>query len=85
MAATNYLTQNLAMFFTLYGFGLGLLPYAGDAFCVTVALIFFSIQIPASRWWLSRFRFGPVEWLWRAATYGHWPSMQRRQPLPGAP
>ena len=28
------------------------------------------LQIPLSAWWLSRFRFGPVEWIWRRLTYG---------------
>ncbi len=28
------------------------------------------LQIPFSAWWLSRFRFGPVEWIWRRLTYG---------------
>jgi len=27
------------------------------------------IQIPLSAWWLSRFRFGPVEWIRRRLTY----------------
>jgi uncharacterized protein len=35
----------------------------------------FALQIPLSAWWLSRFRFGPMEWLWRSLTYG------RRQPM----
>lgn len=29
----------------------------------------FLLQIPLSVWWLRRFRFGPVEWLWRSLTY----------------
>jgi len=28
------------------------------------------VQIPLSAWWLSRYRFGPVEWIWRRLTYG---------------
>jgi uncharacterized protein len=32
----------------------------------------FALQIVFSRWWLARFRFGPLEWLWRSATYGRW-------------
>jgi len=22
-----------------------------------------------SRWWLTRFRLGPLEWIWRSITY----------------
>jgi uncharacterized protein len=29
-----------------------------------------AIEIPFSVWWLTRFEYGPVEWLWRRATYG---------------
>jgi uncharacterized membrane protein YeiB len=27
------------------------------------------LQLMLSPWWLSRYRFGPVEWLWRSLTY----------------
>jgi uncharacterized protein len=35
----------------------------------------FALQLWLSPLWLRRFRFGPLEWLWRSLTY--W----RRQPL----
>jgi uncharacterized protein len=41
-------------------------PTRGVLLAVGVA----AIQIPFSVWWLGRFRYGPVEWLWRRATYG---------------
>jgi uncharacterized protein len=34
-------------------------------------------QIFISKWWLSRYRFGPLEWLWRSGTYGQFQSMRR--------
>ena len=37
----------------------------------------FALQVVASRWWLARFRYGPMEWLWRAATYLRLPPMRR--------
>ena len=33
---------------------------------IVLALALFAAQVAASHWWLTRFRFGPVEWLWRA-------------------
>lgn len=79
MALTNYLAQSLVYMFGLYGFGLGLLPYAGDTFCMLVAFGFFALQVVFSRWWLARYRFGPAEWLWRSLTYG------KRQPMRARP
>ena len=46
-------------------------PPAG--FALTLAI--FALQAAASTRWLARFRFGPVEWLWRSLAYG------RREPF----
>ncbi|HBU48806.1 MAG TPA: hypothetical protein DEB46_10890, partial [Myxococcales bacterium] len=35
------------------------------------------MQLLASSAWLQRYRFGPVEWLWRSATYRRWEPMKR--------
>jgi uncharacterized protein len=32
--------------------------------------LFLGVQLPLSAWWLSRFRYGPVEYVWRRLTYG---------------
>jgi uncharacterized protein len=32
-------------------------------------VLIWAIQIPLSVLWLRRYRFGPVEWLWRTLTY----------------
>jgi uncharacterized protein len=40
-----------------------------------LALAIFALQALASALWLARFRFGPLEWLWRSLAYG------RREPL----
>jgi uncharacterized protein len=70
MALTNYLTQSFVFVFLLTGFGLRLLPYVGPVFCLSIAIALFSTQIAFSRWWLTRYRFGPMEWVWRCFTYG---------------
>jgi uncharacterized protein len=36
---------------------------------VLLALAGFVVQLVLARLWLSRFRFGPAEWLWRSLTY----------------
>jgi len=41
----------------------------------------FALQVVASTVWLRYFRFGPLEWVWRAMTYLHWPPL-RRAPTP---
>lgn len=80
MALTNYLMQGLAYGFVLSGMGpgLGLAGRIGSAAVIGVCIVVFALQIAFSHWWLGRFRFGPVEWLWRWLTYGGaMPAMRR--------
>ena len=77
MALSNYLLQSLVWTFVFYGYGLGLWDQVPRAWHALLVIGFFALQIPFSRWWLARFRFGPAEWLWRAATYGQLPPMRR--------
>ncbi len=78
MALTNYLTQSIFYAFFLFGIGPGLNlgGRIGTLPVVVIAIAGFALQIAFSHWWLARFRFGPAEWLWRALTYGTWPSMR---------
>ena len=32
-------------------------------------------------WWLERFAYGPIEWLWRALMYGRRPTFRRAGPV----
>lgn len=70
MALTNYLTQSLVMTWLFFGWGFGLYNKLGPLAGVSVSVGFFSLQILFSRWWLARFQFGPMEWVWRTLTYG---------------
>jgi len=70
MALTNYLLQSVVCTTLFYGYGLGLYGAVGPARGLGISLVIFGLQILFSRAWLRRFRFGPVEWLWRTATYG---------------
>jgi uncharacterized protein len=75
MAISNYLLQTVICTTLFYGYGFGLYGRMGVAAGVLLTLAIYAVQIPLSAWWLRRFRFGPVEWLWRTLTYG------RRQPM----
>jgi uncharacterized protein len=68
MALTNYLLQAAIIIPVCVGFGLfdRVTPSLG----LLLALAIWSAQVPASVWWLRRFRFGPAEWVWRSLTYG---------------
>lgn len=70
MALTNYLTQSLAcsVLFARWGFRLG--PLVPPPAQLAVAAGIFAAQVGVSVLWLRRFRFGPLEWLWRTLTYG---------------
>ena len=70
MALTNYLMHSIICVTLSYGFGLGLWWRIGGAKAIAIAAAIIVVQIPLSAWWLSRFRFGPVEWVWRRLTYG---------------
>ena len=75
MALSNYLLQTLVCTTLFYSYGLGLFGKVGPAWGLLMTVVIFALQIPLSVWWLRRFRFGPMEWLWRSLTYA------RRQPM----
>lgn len=77
MALTHYLLQSLVAALVFHGYGLGLWGQVGRAGQVGLVLVVFALQVLASHWWLARWRFGPVEWVWRAISYGTAPPMRR--------
>jgi uncharacterized membrane protein YeiB len=79
MALTNYLMQSVVASAFFYGYGLGHwgMPRAQQALFV---LVVYALQVLLSHWWLARFRYGPMEWLWRWMTYGARPAL--RLPAP---
>lgn len=81
MALTNYLAQGLLYAFVLFGVGpgLGLAGRIGSFAVVMSSLAFFAFQVVFSHWWLARYRFGPMEYVWRTLTYGERPPMRRAE------
>jgi uncharacterized protein len=68
MALTNYMLQAavLDVLSSAYGANLKLRPFVYPF----AAAGLFGVEAAFSRMWLARHRFGPLEWLWRIATYG---------------
>lgn len=75
MALTNYLTQSILCGLLFTGAGLGLFGQFQRHELYYFVIAIWGLQLFWSPWWLTRFQFGPVEWLWRSLTYG------RRQPM----
>jgi len=74
-AFTNYLTHSVvcAIFFV----GLGYYGQLERHQLYYVVLVICAVQLVISPLWLNRFRMGPLEWLWRALTYGELPELRR--------
>jgi uncharacterized protein len=75
MALTNYLLQVAVIDFAASNYGLGLKVSPLQE--LLAALILFGLMAGLSQVWLSRFRFGPVEWLWRSFTYWKWQPLRK--------
>ena len=75
MALTNYLSQTLIATLIFSGFGLRQAGRIGATYLWLMAIAILTVQIIFSQWWLARYRFGPLEWVWRSATYRAWQPM----------
>lgn len=75
MSLSNYLGTSLLMTATFYGWGLGLFGELSRATCYLIVPLAWALILIWSPLWQARFRYGPVEWLWRSLTMG------RGQPL----
>lgn len=83
-ALSNYLLQSVIGTLLFYSYGLGLFGTMGPALLLIPTLAIYALQVMISPWWLSRFRFGPAEWLWRSLTYGTLQPFVRESPAASA-
>ncbi|HAI59498.1 MAG TPA: hypothetical protein DCM32_06430 [Xanthomonadaceae bacterium] len=77
MALTHYLMQSVIASLLFYGYGLGLAGEVGRATQLGMVAVVFIAQLVFSHWWLARFQYGPMEWLWRAGTHLALPPFHR--------
>lgn len=77
MALSNYLLQSVIGVMLFYSVGFGLAGDISPAWCYVIGIGIFIFQIIFSKWWLSKFIYGPMEWLWRSATYLKWQAIKK--------
>jgi uncharacterized protein len=77
MAFTNYLMQSVIFGWLFYGYGLGLFGKLSVAAALAIGTCVYVLQVAFSAYWLQRYLYGPVEWLWRSAMYGTWQPLRR--------
>jgi uncharacterized protein len=83
MALSNYLMHSLICTTLFYGYGFGLFARLQRIDLLYVVLPIWIVQLIASPIWLRRFRFGPMEWVWRSLTYLKPQPMRLSPPLAG--
>ena len=66
---TLYILQSLIFVPVFYGFGLGRYDDWNQLTRLFVGLTAILAQLVLAHWWLRHFRYGPIEWVWRALTY----------------
>jgi uncharacterized protein len=79
MAFSNYVFQSLAGNFVFLGAGLGFMGQVGPVYFTLFGICFFIIQVILSTIWLKYFNYGPIEWVWRSATYKKWQPMRKNK------
>ena len=72
MALTNYIMHSVICTLIYNGHGLSLFGQVDRVWQQVLTVAIFTLQLWYSPLWLRRFRFGPLEWLWRSpASYTH--------------
>jgi len=81
MALTNYLLTSILMTLFFNGYGLGNFAHLERHQLYWVVLGMWTVNLVLSPIWLSNFRFGPAEWLWRSLTYWQKQPMRLAEPF----
>jgi uncharacterized protein len=77
-AFSNYIGTSLLMTALFHGWGLGLFARYGRLELLGFVALGWAAMLAWSKPWLARYRHGPLEWLWRALTYGQIGPLRRK-------
>ncbi|MFD2804219.1 DUF418 domain-containing protein [Litchfieldia salsa] len=78
LSLSNYLFQSIVCTLLFYNYGLGLYGKVTPSLGLILTIFIYSVQVVISKWWLSHYQYGPVEWIWRSLTYGKRQVFRRR-------
>ena len=76
-AFSGYILETLICTTIFYGHGLGLFGTVDRLQQLLLTVVIWIVLLILAPLWLRRFRYGPLEWLWRTLTYGHRVPMRR--------
>ncbi|HMK05497.1 MAG TPA: DUF418 domain-containing protein [Ferruginibacter sp.] len=79
MAFSNYIMQSIIGSIVFLGPGLGYSGKLGPVYFTIFGILVFVAQIIISTVWLKYFNYGPLEWLWRSATYKKWQPFRKKK------
>ena len=67
-ALTAYLVQTLIATIIFYGFGFGLFGYVNRLVQLLIMFLIWILLLSLCPMWLSKYHYGPAEWIWRMLT-----------------
>jgi uncharacterized protein len=74
---TNYLFQRTLCTILFYSYGFALFGKLNPLSGLFLTTLIYAIEFIVSVLWMTKFRFGPLEWVWRSITYLRWQPMKR--------
>ncbi|MFJ7976053.1 DUF418 domain-containing protein [Peribacillus sp. NPDC096379] len=77
LSMSNYLLQSIIGTLLFYSYGFGLYDKISFTTGVVLVVVIYFLQLVLSTIWLKYYRIGPVEYIWRFATYGTRPMMKK--------
>jgi uncharacterized protein len=80
LGLTNYIGASFLVTTIYCGYGFGLYQRIGLTVALLLQLGLYIVQVGLSGLWLRYFQFGPIEWLWRSATWRKWQPMRIPRP-----
>lgn len=69
MTLSIYVFQSLLLIPFFYGFGAGAYAWIGQSLSATLGVVLWCIQVLLAHLWFRHHHYGPLEWLWRSATF----------------